>query len=497
MQCHEINFNNGGAGELEENVTTGRSCEPSRRRYLHPLAVASVAAACSSHPHLEHAPKRWALSAMDRRWQCMMNLVATVVVLATAAGASPNTDTNTCATHLFGRGITQLKNDDTVSGVELQPPPLLRTMLAIDWRRLPDIPAQGPLGWGFQDSDGGWVNEDEVLTSFGYAGGGVAGFLNTTFLLNVSAVERAPPPPPPSPAAATGCSYEYPGNCCPAAVPAVACKVDVDCQVCGVPNGCTCHGVVAACHSGVCSAGVGVTLCANHGKLRPAATPWVKLPSAPVSGRQETAATQLTDGSFIFVGGFSYMPPYSYTDVLRLSNAGGSGDWKWSQLPPLPTAITGMGLASVGTRVYAMGGASFDGKVFDSSSLGQQLLVLDLSNLSVGWKRGPDLPGSPRGGHSFTAVGGQSLYLLLLPLTDIVPVYEYLFYARVNCVLCWSCRYTIGGSYYNSTLTANVVDNWVFDLASAKWSRIIDLPTSSSLFKTNVRAAPVYTSYRV
>lgn len=65
--------------------------------------------------------------------------------------------------------------------------PALPVMLQIDWRRLPDVPAQGPEHQGFQDSDGGWIDDDTVVTAFGYAAGGV----------------RLPSSPPPYPPPAT------------------------------------------------------------------------------------------------------------------------------------------------------------------------------------------------------------------------------------------------------------------------------------------------------
>ena len=58
-------------------------------------------------------------------------------------------------------------------------------MLSIDWRRLPD------LGRGFQNSDGGWVSADEVVTAFGHGPAlphdPSSAFLNSASLLNVTA----------------------------------------------------------------------------------------------------------------------------------------------------------------------------------------------------------------------------------------------------------------------------------------------------------------------
>jgi hypothetical protein len=55
-------------------------------------------------------------------------------------------------------------------------------MLHIDWKRLPGYPAQGPEGP--LASNGGWIDETSVLSSFGYAAGGA--FTNSTWMLNVS-----------------------------------------------------------------------------------------------------------------------------------------------------------------------------------------------------------------------------------------------------------------------------------------------------------------------
>ena len=90
--------------------------------------------------------------------------------------------------------------------------------------------------------------------------------------------------------------------------------------------------------------------------------------------------------------------------------------WAWSALPSLPYAVSSMGVASIGTQIFVVGGADYDGQAFSvftdrqggNAGFGKHLLVLDLLNLSAGWQRGPDLPGSPRWVHSVTAVGGQA-----------------------------------------------------------------------------------------
>ena len=53
--------------------------------------------------------------------------------------------------------------------------------------------------------------------------------------------------------------------------------------------------------------------------------------------------------ALVYVGGFSYAPPYSYPDVVKLSfGPEGAAPPVWSRLPPLPYAISSMGVAAVG-----------------------------------------------------------------------------------------------------------------------------------------------------
>lgn len=282
----------------------------------------------------------------------------------------------------------------------------LPELLQIDWRRLPDIPAQGPLLQGFQDSDGGFLDDDIVLTAFGYSGGSIPGFLNTAYIYNISSSNLA----------------------------------------------------------------------ANDAAGAKGGTSWTALPPAPVSGRQEVGAS-IIDGDAYFVGGFSYSPPFTYTDVLRLhrgaaapapvasgatatatataplAQQASSAAWTWSALPPLPYPLCSMGVASVGSRLYVFGGADYDAKAFyvfadragGNVGLGRRLLVLDTKNTTGGWRRLPDLDaeGAPRFVHAFSSVGSQLL--------------------------------VIGGAVSNGS---SVVDNWAFDTAMETWERLPDLPIS-------------------
>ena len=76
----------------------------------------------------------------------------------------------------------------------------LPTLLTVDWRRVADLPSQGPAHGGFQDSDGGFVlNGSAIVTAFGYGSGGMPGFFNTAWLMNVSDGQSAWQPLPSAP----------------------------------------------------------------------------------------------------------------------------------------------------------------------------------------------------------------------------------------------------------------------------------------------------------
>ena len=65
---------------------------------------------------------------------------------------------------------------------------------------------------------------------------------------------------------------------------------------------------------------------------------WIALPPAPVIGRQDVGATVI-NGAVYFVGGFSYVEPYTYREVLRLAQEP-VGGWSWLARLPLLTLHT-------------------------------------------------------------------------------------------------------------------------------------------------------------
>eukprot|EP00039_Didymoeca_costata_P022906 m.347553 g.347553 ORF g.347553 m.347553 type:complete len:465 (-) comp33266_c0_seq1:120-1514(-) len=276
----------------------------------------------------------------------------------------------------------------------------LPTLLNIDWQRLPDLLHQSELGLtGFQNSDGGWVNADEIVTVFGHGEGEVP-FLNQSFILNVTEALTT-----------------------------------------------SCRGSGSGCH--------------GENFL------WRKLPDAPVSGRQDVAATSV-NGALYIVGGFSYTSPYIFADFLRLSAPDGSGGRSWKTLTPFPYPVSMHAVASIGTRVYVQGGACYDRKRFynffscDGKSipgLGKRLYMFDTADPSGGWQRLSDNPGPPRANAALSAVNG-SLYLI--GGMSFVPVPN-----------------------SSTTDSATLVDNWQYKPETNTWTRLPDFPIASCNFQTN------------
>jgi N-acetylneuraminic acid mutarotase len=201
---------------------------------------------------------------------------------------------------------------------------------------------------------------------------------------------------------------------------------------------------------------------------------WTALPPFPGAARQGLAAVLVGD-RLCFWGGFSYSEPFCYRDGWQLSSRGGR--WSWQPLPSLPWPLAACGLCAVGPRIYAFGGADYDGvKGFFTECdragrhprLGARLLALDLHAPAPAWQRLPDCPGTPRFVHAVQAVGGRIL-VIGGATGDVVRD---------------------GKAYGYCT----VVDNWTFDPQAASWIRLRDLPVSSGNFpkSTNLVYADRY-----
>ncbi len=182
---------------------------------------------------------------------------------------------------------------------------------------------------------------------------------------------------------------------------------------------------------------------------------WSTVAHYPVAPLQELFSVVINNEIY-FWGGFSYSEPYTYSEGYKLSHNKTKNKWSWTKLPSLPWPVCSSGIATIGTKVYVQGGADYDKKAFytwndrngTNKNLGAHLLVLDINDMAAGWKQLPDCPGTPRWVHTMSAVNEK--------------------------------LYVIGGATGSPYGTA--VDNWVFDTAGNKWSRLADLPVSSGNF---------------
>ncbi len=79
-----------------------------------------------------------------------------------------------------------------------------------------------------------------------------------------------------------------------------------------------------------------------------AGSSWVELPDYPGAARQELCA--ISTGSELFTwGGFSYQPPFSFSDGYRLSQH--NGGWQWKALPGLPWRISSAAISIIGNSI--------------------------------------------------------------------------------------------------------------------------------------------------
>lgn len=182
---------------------------------------------------------------------------------------------------------------------------------------------------------------------------------------------------------------------------------------------------------------------------------WTALPDFPGVARQGLFAAVVDDKIYLW-GGFNYDPPYTYQDGYRLSRF--QGRWIWEPVPSLPWRLTSAATAVIGSKIYVIGGADYDGetgfytttdRTGGNVGLGNHLLVLDTQDLSAGWRRLSDCPGTHRFVHAAAAVDGNV--------------------------------FVLGGATGGSP-TCTVVDNWRYDPAGAEWTRLADLPISSGNF---------------
>jgi hypothetical protein len=188
---------------------------------------------------------------------------------------------------------------------------------------------------------------------------------------------------------------------------------------------------------------------------------WQRLPDFPGAARQELFAI-VVDQQLYCWGGFSYSPPYSYKDGYRLSRR--QEEWQWAKLPELPWLLCSSGICAMGSKIYVVGGADYDGagagktytntdRTGKAARFGARLLAIDTKDLGAGWKELAACPGTPRWCAAAAAVG-EKLYLFGGVTGDDNPTGKY----------------------------ATVVDNWRYDPAAESWQRLQDTPVASGNF---------------
>jgi hypothetical protein len=188
---------------------------------------------------------------------------------------------------------------------------------------------------------------------------------------------------------------------------------------------------------------------------------WQQLPNFPGARRQALSAANVRDELYVW-GGFSYSKPYCYDDGWKLSHTGGV--WRWDRLPDFPWPINSASMSVVGTNIYAFGGSDYNAEAFFTATdrqgkrprLGARLLVFNTENPEAGWQELPACPGTPRWVHTMATRDGK--------------------------------LYVIGGASGNHTKDGvnygycTIVDNWSYNIAIAKWSRLRDSPIASGNF---------------
>jgi N-acetylneuraminic acid mutarotase len=195
--------------------------------------------------------------------------------------------------------------------------------------------------------------------------------------------------------------------------------------------------------------------------LQSPATSWTALPSLPVSRARQGLNSVTVNNRVYMWGGYSTETAKCYTDGYCLSQTP-QGAWSWTALPPLPRRAYGSGMAVIGSKIYAFGGADYDewgrytNTLHDGTAprLGARMLAIDTNNLSAGWQELAQCPGTPRFTAATAAVNGKI--------------------------------YVIGGNTGMDNSTGGeyttVVDDWRYDPATNAWSRLQDMPVASSAY---------------
>jgi len=183
---------------------------------------------------------------------------------------------------------------------------------------------------------------------------------------------------------------------------------------------------------------------------------WSDLPDFPGTARQEMVGTSVGNEVYLW-GGFSYTEPFCYKDGYKLARVDGA--WQWSPLPNLMLPVGAGSVASVGSKIYLIGGMDYDAERYYVTTdrtgqvdrFGSRLYEFDTLHPENGWAERTACPGTPRMMSAVVTVGGQV--------------------------------YVMGGYAVDRDGRAhNVVDSWRYDPSADTWHRLRDLPVSVSGF---------------
>jgi len=194
---------------------------------------------------------------------------------------------------------------------------------------------------------------------------------------------------------------------------------------------------------------------------------WTRITDVPGTPRQGASSSVVDNNEFYIVGGFNYSDLFTYRTAYRLQEVG--GNWVWDQVSTFPWNVTGASTVTIGKKIYLLCGADYfiypgastadfhteAGRVKtdypDGTPVGHALMMLDTDNMAAGWQRLADMPGVPRTSAGVVAVNNKI--------------------------------YVLSGTFAPSAINVtyhNVIDNWVYDVATDTWSQLADMPMDCS-----------------
>jgi N-acetylneuraminic acid mutarotase len=197
---------------------------------------------------------------------------------------------------------------------------------------------------------------------------------------------------------------------------------------------------------------------------------WTRIADVPLTntGAYQAAASAVVNNAMYIMGGFNYTDPFCYNVCYRLSQS--NGTLSWTQMPSLPWVTCEASAVVIGQKIYLICGSDYyqcagatqsdfhtevgrpSTAYPNGSPVAQGLLVLDTTNISAGWQRLADMPGTHRTNAGVAAVNNKI--------------------------------YVLGGNYGPNGTTdydyCNVDDSWVYDVASNTWSALPDMPDGAN-----------------